>query len=192
MKRKSSESFAILHRRKAVSQQYLQGVPQFLIAKHCDVNQSTISRDLEVIFSEWRETIKTSAHEQRMYELAKINENERAAWQGWHLSLQAEVSLERGTNDGKAFSKKRKRGQAGDPRFLMIVDKCIERRCQMFGIDKPKELPPLEKLLEHLERESPEFGREVRRALTADVSDGGGQPVEPKSLAPPGDVPGPS
>ncbi len=32
------------------------------------------------------------------------------------------------------------KGQAGDPRFLAIIDKCIERRCKILGLEAPQRL----------------------------------------------------
>ena len=30
-------------------------------------------------------------------------------------------------------------GQAGDPRFLAIIQECGKRRCEIFGLDAPKQ-----------------------------------------------------
>ena len=31
-------------------------------------------------------------------------------------------------------------GRIGDPRFLTVLDNCIERRCKILGIEAPKRL----------------------------------------------------
>ena len=51
-------------------------------------------------------------------QLSKLDLLEREAWDGWERSKQT--------------------GHAGDPRMLLMVLRCVERRCQILGLDAAK------------------------------------------------------
>lgn len=79
-------------------------------------------------------------------QLAKIDAIEKAAWKGWRRSLRpAEKRSAEVINDSdgeRKKSSKTEEGQAGDPAFLAVMHKCIERRCKILGLDAVPNTPP--------------------------------------------------
>ena len=76
-------------------------------------------------------------NEAKAQELAKIDEVERQAWVAWERSQEdAESTKVVETASDKRYEAQTK-GQAGDPRFLDIVMKCVDRRCKILGVDAP-------------------------------------------------------
>jgi hypothetical protein len=91
-------------------------------------------------------------NEAKARELAKIDKLEREYYAGWRRSCEDEETTRQATK-GKVVKRKdeegelvserpaevtrTRKGQAGDPRFLAGVERCIERRCKILGIDAP-------------------------------------------------------
>lgn len=139
----TSKKMAIAIRRKQVADAYLRGRTQAEIAVELGVNQATVSRDLQALREEWKRSALIDIDEAKARELAKIDAMEIEAWQAWERSqLDAEVELTKmqGTDPekpGKLEKQRRIEGQVGDPRFLQIVQWCINKRCEILGINAP-------------------------------------------------------
>ena len=123
---------------------YLQGATQTAIAEEVKVDQSTVSRDLAALQSEWLESALIDVNEAKANALAKVDRLEREYWDAWERSCEdAEtVRMEgKATKEGEEGAPERvvktSKGQAGDPRFLAGVQWCIERRCKIIGVDAP-------------------------------------------------------
>lgn len=135
---------------------YCQGVPVMEIARRIGLDQMAIHRDLRQIRTEWanRRDAFFGAHVAE--ELAKLDQLEKQAWQAWYWSTQKRKSAEREkeamlTKDGQPVLMANGKGQKfittnrrvkvqsrdGDPRFLVIVYQCIDRRIKMLGLDAP-------------------------------------------------------
>lgn len=135
-----------LARRDEVARRYLQGQTQAEIAAAFGLSQQQISLDLKAVRAAWLASAIRDFDQARAIELARIDEVERAAWDGWRRSMQdKEVSTQEGVGardpQGRPIITKvtaRKEGQAGSPAFLNTVLTCIERRCSILGLDAPK------------------------------------------------------
>lgn len=136
-------------RRQEVSKLYLTGKSQPEIAAHFGVNQSTISRDLEVLRKSWLNSALMDFNTARAQELAKIDALEREYWDAWRRSQEdnetrttraksspSDRDNPNASTDLEATT--RIEAQAGDPRFLQGIQWCIERRCNLLGLDQPK------------------------------------------------------
>lgn len=133
------EKLAILERRRNVARRYLRGELQWEIAKAFEVDQGTISRDIKAIQEEWLKSAVMDLDALRAKELAKLDEIERCAMAAWIKSQEnAEITKARmrGTDKDSAQTERTVKGQAGDPRFLDLVLKCVQKRCELFGLDK--------------------------------------------------------
>lgn len=136
--RKAKDDTAVAARRAIVAERYLRGDFQSAIAKALRVNQGTISRDLEALRQQWRESALQDFDARKAQELAKLDETERAAWQGWERSLRdAEKTVTRNNDDGTETTTTIE-GQAGDPRFLNVVVSCVERRAELLDLNPAK------------------------------------------------------
>lgn len=138
----AGHALAILERRKNVAARYVRGQTQWEIARAFEVDQKTISNDLAAIRKAWLAEAVRSIDEIKARELAKIDAAEAEAWKAWTKSQEnAEVlrAKIRGTNQE---TEKISKGQAGDPRFLEIILKCVQRRCEILGVCETKDSKP--------------------------------------------------
>lgn len=128
-------------RRQHVAHLYIQGAYQADIARQLGVTQQQISKDLRTLQAQWRGSALRDFDEAKGLELQRIDAIEREAWQAWERSKQPrEVTLTE-QSEGEKVSRKasvRREGQAGDPRFLERIQKCIEQRCDILGLNAPK------------------------------------------------------
>jgi hypothetical protein len=132
----NAKRLALLERRKNVAKRYLRGETQWEIARAFEVNQSTISDDLAAIRKEWLAVTKSDYSERISLELAKIDEIERQAWNAWTKSQENAETLRARMSGDRTDTEKIVRGQAGNPKFLDLVMKCVERRCALLGLDQ--------------------------------------------------------
>jgi predicted transcriptional regulator len=128
---------AIRARRAEVARLYCRGLPQAQIGRALGVTQQQVSLDLKAIRAEWQRVMVAEFDRLRSEQLGKIDACEAAAWEGWERSLRdAERTLTRKRTepDGEHVEASRSvAGQAGDPRFLQVVDSCIDRRLRLIG-----------------------------------------------------------
>jgi hypothetical protein len=67
---------------------------------------------------------------------------ESTYWEAWERSKEnAETSVIRDTPQGR-FHEERSVGQSGNPAFLEGVLKCVNKRCELLGLDAPKKIAP--------------------------------------------------
>lgn len=129
-------------RRQEVAARYVRGEYQSQIAKDLHITQQQISLDLKAIRAEWLKSSLRDFDALKAEQLAKVDAIESAAWQGWERSLQPrEVTVteaSEGTRPGRKATM-RKEGQGGDPRFLQVIQKAIDQRCQILGIGAREE-----------------------------------------------------
>lgn len=141
MRRSKSQ---IARDRRKIANLYLQGRIQADIGEELDINQSTVSRDLQALQEEWKNSSLIDIDEAKAKELAKVDRLEREYWDAWERSCEdaetkrLEGTLAPGEDQGKPTKQiLTRKGQAGDPRFLTGIQWCIERRCKILGIDAP-------------------------------------------------------
>lgn len=129
----------ISNRRRVVAEMYLRGVLQANIAIELGVNQSTISRDLKALQKEWLNSALVNIDEAKGKELAKIDNLEREYWDAWKRSQEnAETRTTTTGPAGTATEVFKEEGQTGDPRYLEGVYRCINKRCEILGLDASK------------------------------------------------------
>ena len=132
---KFGKSTEINDRRYKVSQLYLSGIIQSEIAEQLNVNQSTVSRDLEAIRQAWLDASLRNFDEARAEELAKIDEQER--------KYQAKViELENIADKLLTVSEHEKAARVIGTlhKFMNSVDDCIKQRCELLGLNAPQRL----------------------------------------------------
>jgi hypothetical protein len=130
------------HRRNQVAELYVQGRYQAEIGQLLGVTQQQVSLDLKAIQQEWLKASVRNFDTIRAEQLAKIDRIEREAWQAWERSLkQREVTIQEVTESATRINKVtlRKEGQDGDPRYLQVIQKCIDQRCDLLGLSTSTE-----------------------------------------------------
>lgn len=132
---------AYLADREEMARRYMRGESQYKIAAEMGFSQQAVSYNISKCRKEWIANSQQLIGERTMLELAKIDEVERSAWEGWLRSCKDSEKLVSETNTGgdKPGTKERVEiePQAGDPRFLDVVLKCVQQRCKILGLDAP-------------------------------------------------------
>lgn len=134
-------------RRETVASYYLQGKSQRFIAEKIGASIGTVNRDLKILREQWKANASADIDEAIGKELAKLDRLEEQAWESYlksvtttqtHNGTQSRPGQKKGERAKKSTSQNvTVTESAGDPRFLNIVENCIERRCRIIGIDAP-------------------------------------------------------
>lgn len=135
------EEVSLVLRRQIVAERYLRGEYQSQIAQALGITQQQISQDLKVVRAAWLASTLRDFDALKSEQLAKVDAVEVEAWDAWARSKQPrEVTVTEQTEGASATRKAsvRREGQAGDPRFLERIQKCIEQRCDILGLHAPK------------------------------------------------------
>ena len=126
--------------RRRIADLYLQGWLQVDIADDLGISRATVTRDLQHLYKEWQESSLVDIDKAKARELAKVDRLEREYWQAWEHSCEdAETIRQEGTKKEDSIQPdkivKTAKGQAGDPRFLVGIQWCINKRCEIVGMD---------------------------------------------------------
>jgi hypothetical protein len=129
-------------RREKIAALYLRGQYQSAIAQQVGVTQQQVSYDLKALRKAWLAAALRDFDAAKALELQRIDETERAYWQGWARSCQQrEVTLTKRITgkDPRDEASMRRETPVGDPRFLDGVMKCIAQRCDLLGLSTATE-----------------------------------------------------
>ena len=134
----------VIERRHRIAELYLKGWPQYKIAEQVGVTQQQVSNDIRAMSKQWQQSSMVDMNEAKAKELAKIDNLEQEYWTAWEKSkedFQQKITKAKGTNESvKALEKTTKEVVVyGDPRFLAGIQWCIGKRCDIIGIDAPKQ-----------------------------------------------------
>jgi hypothetical protein len=111
------------------------------LAKQLGVSSGVVTKSLKDVRAEWRETDIRNWDQLVDYELAVLNALEEEAFAEWHRSkLDAETVSEETNEHGEYKTKVSMKGQTGNPRYLDVIIKCIQKRAELLGLDKPKQI----------------------------------------------------
>ena len=137
--------FDVMKRRETAAAYYLQGYPQYWIAQKLKMSPQQISVDLKIVRNQWMDRAVESIDKRKSEELAKLDRVELEAWQAWDRSQRQrtekmEKDIQGGRDGSRTENSTRKIKYIGDPRFLEVVERCIERRCKIIGIDAPQKI----------------------------------------------------
>jgi hypothetical protein len=145
----TSKKTEIAIRRQKIAAAYLRGSTQVDIAIESGVDQATVSRDLKALRAAWMKSALIDINEAKARELAKIDALELVYWQAWErsqLDAESEITKMQGTppkpNEtspapAKLETQKKREGQSGNPAFLSGIQWCINKRCEIIGVNAP-------------------------------------------------------
>ncbi len=127
-----------------VARLYCQGMAQWKIGKELGVTQQQICYDLKIVRQRWLESSIRDFDEARALEVAKIDDAERefrAAWvRSQHIKKVTSSKTKTGNRDSSVEDGIREEEQAGDPRFMDGILKCIHMRCELLGLNAAKKI----------------------------------------------------
>lgn len=139
---KARKKSAIARDRRNIARLYLKGELQADIAEQLGISQSTVSRDLSAIQKQWQEANIHDINERKSTELAKIDNLELEYWDAWKRSQEdAELRTKKAVESNgetRKEAQERIEGQVGNPAFLRGIEWCINKRCELLGLDAPK------------------------------------------------------
>jgi len=128
-------------RRRDVMRLYLKQTPQHVIAEKLGTTQQTISQDILAVRELWQTQAIADYTELKHRELNKVDLLELTYWEAWEKSLtqktrQVKKSSKRENVVSQALTQETQ-DTPGDPRFLEGVRWCIDKRCQILGLNAP-------------------------------------------------------
>lgn len=155
-----STAVQVFERRTQVWEGYLKGESQYHMAQRLGVTEQTVWYDLQDLRKQWANKYK-DLEQQKMEELAKLDNLERELWDAWERSkadremVTTEYVPAQGSGSSGAASQGgaagsvgmgairevvQKSGQTGDPRFLSEITKIIGIRCKVLGLEAPTKI----------------------------------------------------
>ena len=129
-----------------ISHLYLQGITQAEIGHRLGVTQPQISYDLKVLRKRWLQSSVVNINEAKARELARVDHLECEYWEAWEKSKNPVKTKGRKKVDGETIETTvQAETGTGDPRYLSGVQWCINKRCELLGLDAPSkhEIGPL-------------------------------------------------
>jgi hypothetical protein len=106
---------------------------------------SSCRNDLEAIREVWRESLLVEFTERKMVEAAHIDRIEAEAWEAWEKSKQPRRRTETLNSQGGGHQggnvRETKTGiemTEGNPAYLTLALKAVDRRIKLFGLDEPE------------------------------------------------------
>lgn len=113
----------------------------------------TVWASVQRCIAYWRQETLKHIDQWLGIEIHKTMRIEAEAWAAWERSrlpaetqriVQAALPPEDNGNEATTFVpvevQSTQKGQAGDPRYLVVIDKCIDRRCKLLGLYAPERL----------------------------------------------------
>jgi len=132
---------------KRIAELYLyENRSQTDMAATLGVSRTTIGRYLGELRDAWQKSALMDFDEARKRELAKIEQLETEYWASWKQSLggdERETEFPPGADsDDREQTKlnRKERAPAGNPRYLQGVQWCIDKRCEILGINAAKKV----------------------------------------------------
>ena len=122
-----------------ISHLYLQGITQAEIGQRLDVSQPQICYDLKTLRKRWLQSSIMNIDLAKAKELARIDHLEREYWEAWEKSKNPVKTRGSKKVDGATVeSTIQAETGTGDPRYLSGVQWCINKRCEIVGMDEAK------------------------------------------------------
>lgn len=124
-----------------IAERILHGVAQAAIAKELGISQSQISYDLAEIRERWQAQANEAHGALVAQQLAEVREVKKSAWAAWENSRKPKRKSEAAIKgaSGNATTEKRtsEEQRDGNPTFLDLVVKAMEKEARLMGLDKP-------------------------------------------------------
>ena len=133
------------HELAQIAAMYLSGKSQFAIASEMGCTQQNISLRLKTIRRRWREATIRDFDELRSEQVAKIDRVELEYWDAWERSKKPRTRKGRKERSGDTNSDESSvviEERDGNPAWLSGVERCIDRRCKLLGLDAPQKIAP--------------------------------------------------
>lgn len=123
-----------------IAERRFQGVSFRDIAAELHVSVGYCYSEYKHIEEQWREEAARNLDDLKARELAKLDKIEQEAWKAWDASTKQATKITedfgfKGAERHRTKAKATREDQVGNPKFLDIIAKCIDRRCKLLGLD---------------------------------------------------------
>jgi hypothetical protein len=120
-------------------------------AREYNVSRTQVTKDIKKEVELWKHERLDNIDESVQQEIQKINVLEMEYWKAWIKSQKTRkistTSAKNNVNEQKKIvgsteisKTERQEESVGDVRFLQGVERCIQKRCELSGLDKAKEI----------------------------------------------------
>ena len=135
-----------------ISELYLKGYSYRQIATKAfsdknaayTLSHTQIGTDMKRMLLDWREERDGNVDEWVNAQLIKLDLLEQTYWTSFEKSVKAftRTKTKTGSNSFGTIDETSMEDMLmlGDPRYLQGVERCIQKRCDLLGLDKPKEI----------------------------------------------------
>ena len=157
-KRKGATTgISIAFTKKLVAQYYLQGKTQGDMVEDLDVSISTVRKYLKELRDEWKLKAVYDFSLAKAEQLARIDEVERVAWEGFHNSVKGSTSTTTmKSNQSNTKMRTKTKPSVSDTKWLDKIQWCVEQRSKILGLYAPKKIDQTIKNDQKLEEMSTE------------------------------------
>lgn len=129
-------------RLELVSRLYLQKYRLADIAEEAGVTKQQICYDLKAVRALWLASAIRDFDEAKSQELAKLDALEESLWEAWRKStlpknIKQLIVEKHGRRIHSKKDLKREEESVGDPRYLAGIQRVIDKRCELLGLDAP-------------------------------------------------------
>jgi hypothetical protein len=113
------------------------------------ITHKTVSKDINVLLKQWRDERIHDITQLKVSELTKIDRLEQTYWDAWEKSIENHKrTSEKLRGEIKAKDNKPSFRETtemnirefGEPRYLQGIERCIDKRCKLLGLDAPVKL----------------------------------------------------
>ena len=107
------------------------------------ISQQQISLDMKAIIQGWKEVALKDVVELRQAELEKVNRMENEYWDAWERSCAnkqtkaARKRLGKDADAGNTVQSVTDESRDGNPAFMAGIQWCINKRCELLGLNAP-------------------------------------------------------
>ena len=123
---------------------YLHGVSTTEMAVRVGLTRRTVQAELVAIRDDWKGRTQTDFESAIAQQLDRVDLVEKYAFEGWERSLTRKTvetkQAVRTVNGQVDRATLRAETGDGDPAFLARMSWCIEQRCRILGLEKPREV----------------------------------------------------
>lgn len=108
------------------------------------IGANRVQNIVETEITKWSKANPSDISKLRAMEIQKINHLEYTYWKAWEDSIKGQSNVKKikraegeGSKMAVSSQHEEKRGSSGDPRYLKGVEWCIQKRCELLGVDNP-------------------------------------------------------
>ena len=119
---------------------YVRGYSPEQITRKLGCDRADVLKCISIARKRWRKRASKAYDDLIAHEVAKLDEVERSAWDGWDRSLREEVQTGNEETEGPKGptikTSVKRVTKAGSPAFLQTITATVKQRCELLGLTK--------------------------------------------------------